>query len=142
MDHRLAAAHTRQARQTEFQPSTFSCRLRINQNKNNNNNNNHVLSEPQTVLFLIYDVSDNDLDPRCFPLTHRPNSRLPGSELCLTPHTLKCDYRVSENGVRNSNTCKSFATNCKFFSSKASFSPPPILRVWCQRVSAGRRGRK
>lgn len=52
---------------------------------------------------------------------------------------VKCDYRVSESSVSNSNTCKSFATNCKFFSSKASFSPPPILRVWCQRVSKGRR---
>lgn len=55
---------------------------------------------------------------------------------------VKCDYRVSESGVSNSNTCKSFATNCKFFSSKASFSPPPILGAWCQRVSKGWRGER
>lgn len=60
----------------------------------------------------------------------------------LSDPGMKCDYRVSESTVSNSNTCKSFATNCKFFSSKASFSPPPILRLWCQRVSAGEEGQR
>lgn len=60
----------------------------------------------------------------------------------LSDPGVKCDYRVSESSVSNSNTCKSFATNCKFFSSKASFSPPPVLRVWCQRVSAGEEGQR
>lgn len=79
------------------------------------------------------------------PLTHTEGILVRLAHLNVNSHWprgLKCDYRVSESSVSNSNTCKSFATNCKFFSSKASFSPPPILRVWCQRVSkrGGREG--
>ena len=70
------------------------------------------------VFFLVWKGEDSS----------HLNSLWPPAEMWLA---------FQKVGVSNSNTYKSFTTNCKFFSSKALFSPPPILGDWCQRVSQG-----
>jgi len=103
------------------------------------NKEGNILISSQTACRVLVHIMIYDLfiiTSSVFLLLPKALPQPSDCELFLTP-AVKCDYRVSQSRVSNSNTFKIFATNCKFFRPQASFSPPPILRVWGQRVSKG-----